>query len=244
MTTDKILQSVRQLEPKYFDIHVDRYRFILKQVSLLNLPKSAKILDVGCFPPHLSAALTKLGHLVYGISFFNEKKTLPRVSKINIENQKLPYQDNSFDLILFSEVLEHLIEYPDNFFSEVYRLLKKEAYFFITTPNAARLQNIALLLLNKNIYPPLPQFQSTHIQDGTIYHRHNREYTLPELNTIFSKYPAMKATASGYFISFSPFRPKNRQDTFLLKIIKTLNYFLMLLFPNKKDTLFMIYQKL
>ncbi len=242
MKTETILQSVSSKQKKYFDIHIDRYRFILKQIEKLNLPKNSKILDIGCFPAHLSDSLSSLGYDVYGVSSFHENVTSSKIFSINIENQNLPFKKDFFDLVLFSEVLEHLTEYPERLFLEVSRVLKKSGYFLITTPNAARSQNILLLLLNKNTYPPLDQFKTTHFQDGTIYHRHNREYVISELSNIYPKKTLILKERST-FVSFTPFRTKNRSDKLSLKLVKIANYFLMMMFPSKKDTLYLLYQK-
>ena len=98
----------------------------------------------------------------------------------NLEVIPHPIKDNSFDIILFSEVLEHLVVNPLKIFSEFQRILKKSGYLLITTPNAARLTNIATLLKGENI------FDLYHPENG-IFGRHNREFTLKELEFILSQ---------------------------------------------------------
>ena len=51
-----------------------------------------------------------------------------------INNNLLPFEDNSFDLVLSDYVLEH-IEKPTEFLSEVKRVLKPGKSFFFRTPN-------------------------------------------------------------------------------------------------------------
>tara|TARA_B110000211_G_scaffold233385_1_gene299455 strand:- start:7721 stop:8386 length:666 start_codon:yes stop_codon:yes gene_type:complete len=53
---------------------------------------------------------------------------------INFEKDKLPYQDNDFDFVLFNAVIEHLYS-PDKILSEIYRILKKDGVLILITPN-------------------------------------------------------------------------------------------------------------
>ncbi len=95
----------------------------------------------------------------------------------NLELSEYPYPDESFDLVLFCEILEHLVVDPLPVFAKLRRVLKPGGLLLVTTPNAVRLQNIALILAGSNF------FDRYHPQNG-VYGRHNREFTLPELDTI------------------------------------------------------------
>jgi len=52
-------------------------------------------------------------------------------SKVDLNNKKLPFKDNSFDVVTISEVLEHL-KYPKEIVEEAYRVAKYVV--IITTP--------------------------------------------------------------------------------------------------------------
>lgn len=221
-------------ESEYFRIHVDRYQFILNQINQLNLSHSAKILDVGCYPPHLFSVLSSEGYDLYGISSTHEPLKLPRIQTLNIETDPLPYKTNYFDLVILSELIEHLVVYPDFPLSQIQRILKPGGYLLLTTPNVIRFQNIILLLLGKNIYYPL--------KPGSPYHRHNREYTKNEISKLL-KSQKFLIKRSFCFITYSPFRAKNRKDGLLVKTVKILNFLLMCLFPGRRDTIFVLSTK-
>lgn len=53
---------------------------------------------------------------------------------IHLQDQNLPFKDNSFDIVWSDYVLEHLNN-PEDSFKEVYRVLKPEGSFFFRTPN-------------------------------------------------------------------------------------------------------------
>ena len=60
----------------------------------------------------------------------------------NSETELYPYEDATFDVVLFCEILEHLIVDPIKAIAEINRVLKQGGYLILTTPNAARLDNI------------------------------------------------------------------------------------------------------
>jgi len=48
--------------------------------------------------------------------------------------ESIPYEDNSFDIVISINVLEHLSD-PEKIFKEVHRILKKDGVFIVKTPN-------------------------------------------------------------------------------------------------------------
>ena len=59
-----------------------------------------------------------------------------------------PVKDNSFDIIILAEVIEHLRISPLRAMKEIYRMLKPGGTLFLTTPNIARLPNIVSLMIS------------------------------------------------------------------------------------------------
>ena len=58
---------------------------------------------------------------------------------VDLNFEKLPYADNTFDIVIVSELLEHVF-YPDNVLTEAIRVLKKNGSFLLTYPNSGALQ--------------------------------------------------------------------------------------------------------
>ena len=56
------------------------------------------------------------------------------VVKLNVE-KRFPFEDNSFDYCLAFNLLEHVYKF-ENVFEEVYRVLKKDGYFYLYVPFA------------------------------------------------------------------------------------------------------------
>src|ERR1700674_1109967 len=57
-------------------------------------------------------------------------------------NNALPVRDDSFDIIISTEVIEHL-ENPRAIFREFYRLLRSNGVLIVTTPNQESVRSIA-----------------------------------------------------------------------------------------------------
>lgn len=96
----------------------------------------------------------------------------------NIEMTALPFETNAFELVLFCEVLEHLTNDPLHAMLELKRVLKPDGRLILTTPNAARLENVSAFVEGRNIYDPYSKYGP--------YGRHNREYTRHELIQLLS----------------------------------------------------------
>lgn len=120
-----------------------------------------------------------------------EKKTQDfTFQHFNIENDRFPYADAGFDLVIFAEIIEHLLNDPCKVLREIKRILKPNGTLILTTPNVARLENITRLISGTNIYDPYSGYGP--------YGRHNREYNRHELDQLlrFEGYePTMSFTA-------------------------------------------------
>lgn len=91
----------------------------------------------------------------------------------NIENDSFPFDNASFDIVLFCEIIEHLLMDPAKVLREIRRVLKPNGQLILTTPNVGRLENVARMLSGANIYDPYSGYGP--------YGRHNREYNKHDL---------------------------------------------------------------
>lgn len=72
---------------------------------------------------------------------FSKDKNGDNISYVLLKNEKLPFQDKTFDLILATEVFEHLPNHKE-IMREIKRVIKKNGYFIISTPNYFNLTGI------------------------------------------------------------------------------------------------------
>jgi hypothetical protein len=88
--------------------HKRRYKNDLRTIK--NYFESGKILDIGSSPYHLIYCLHYLNYDAYGVDIlpehlkqFHTTHKL-KIKKCNIEEERLPFKDNEFGMVIFSEV--------------------------------------------------------------------------------------------------------------------------------------------
>lgn len=134
-------------------------KFLIKNFfsSLISLAKPLKadsILDAGCGEGFTMNKLREngIGKKIEGIEYEKDaidfgKKIFPNLIIKQASIYDIPYGNNSFDLIICTEVLEHL-EDPTKALREILRVSKK--YLIISVPNEP-LFMISNLLRGKNL---------------------------------------------------------------------------------------------
>jgi ubiquinone/menaquinone biosynthesis C-methylase UbiE len=133
-----------------YDKIVGKYRTELEwnyvKSFLENIDTNREILDLGCGTGRISEKLVNSGYNVVGVDFSQislNKATRRTSNKKNSFNpilanvNKLPFADNSFELIISNQVLEHLFPESERelFIKEISRILKPEGSFLITCYN-------------------------------------------------------------------------------------------------------------
>jgi len=140
LTRKKILEVLapvisNEWDAKYLEVSLDRFIQTLKLVPA----KCMKILDAGSGPGHLAILLK----ILYDFDVSCIDVNADYACKLNnlginfevcdLNSDKIPFPDESFDLVLFCEVLEHLLN-PLNALREIRRVLIKNGVLILTTP--------------------------------------------------------------------------------------------------------------
>lgn len=112
-----------------------------------------RVLDIGC----RDGTLTKLyadGNTVVGVDIDADALALAHkhhgfeTHQLNLNVQRLPFADASFDVVVAGEVLEHL-QFPDVAVADIHRVLAPGGMFIGSVPNAFRLRNRLEFLLGR-----------------------------------------------------------------------------------------------
>ena len=115
------VEDAKKHYEKYLKIHEKRFAKIIEHVTSGDVDnKSKSILDVGCHSLILLSTLRDMGYRnVHGIDvpLFIEAFDLDTINRFNLkncdlQNDAIPFEDNKFDIIIMSEVIEHLFFNP------------------------------------------------------------------------------------------------------------------------------------
>src|SRR5215207_2432017 len=155
---------------EYLKVHMTRFT---ETVSLLQtiVQPGMRIIDVGSYGSLVPALknMFKISNITLTEPFQPDKpvsedvylkkarngKQYPfHVDRFDVEDT-FPYADGSFDIVIFTEVLEHLSRDPSHTISEINRITKIGGFLLLSTPNCASTRSILRILRggNPNIYP-------------------------------------------------------------------------------------------
>jgi 2-polyprenyl-3-methyl-5-hydroxy-6-metoxy-1,4-benzoquinol methylase len=147
-----------------------------------------RLLDVGCYGQWIGAYVNLLGYRdVTGIAHgedaglgcdmpvkMGSRDFKLRSDFFDIETDSFPYDDESFDVVVCCEVLEHLVRDPMQVMSEINRVVKIGGQLVFQTPNSASLRTMLRTIAGLQPY-------SYSVYHGVGVDRHNREFTTAEL---------------------------------------------------------------
>lgn len=201
----KIFTGVDKMDELAKQYYEDRY--VAQLTSFPQIPPRSTGLEVGLSGGILALTLKKLykpqqffaiEHPVSAQLYTKEYLKLIKQNNITLKTVDLrtyqyPWKDHTFDFIVVSEVIEHLIpaDLP-GIIGELTRMLKKDGQLIVTTPNIASLLKRVNLLRGKN---PI-EFDLTLHENAT--YGHIREYTMAELTAILQK-AGLKVTKQEYY---------------------------------------------
>ncbi len=98
----------------------------------------------------------------------------------DVEKDEFPYPDGSFDIVIFSELIEHLAINPVWTLSEIHRVLRPDGVVLLSTPNRLSIDRFDAYL--SGVAPMVDKYSPVHGYGA----RHNREYCARELHELFT----------------------------------------------------------
>ena len=166
----------------YFSLSVDRYADYV--AAAMDFSAGSRVLDVGSAPGHVGIALLELGYVLDSVNLNADWRRLypgPEwlgklaVREHDIEGSPLPFPTASFDQVVFTEVLEHIVRRdPVEILRDLLRVLRPGGQLILSTPNVCNISNLFALMCGENVFWPREKFY------GTL-DRHNREWTPSEV---------------------------------------------------------------
>jgi 2-polyprenyl-3-methyl-5-hydroxy-6-metoxy-1,4-benzoquinol methylase len=191
-----VVRGERAGDETYFRNQLGRYTRTVSRIREIR-PEPCRVLDIGSHYLHQSALLSSMGYDVYGIDvdvFADAAFVVRRASQFGVHNstvnalengQFLTGMDGKFDVIVFTEILEHITFNPVRFWRRVYELLTPNGMVYLSTPNAMRpaavLRQFANLARLRGIGISLDE-----IMGNVTYGHHWKEYSAWEIRKYFT----------------------------------------------------------
>jgi ubiquinone/menaquinone biosynthesis C-methylase UbiE len=180
----RLLNEIIPSQDAYLRVHRKRYERTLS-VFLDQKPQPGTLLEVGTsgvFPLALESFFPEIEVHVTDFDVrkaqkgsltihMNDRIRKVPAYRVNLETTPLPVEDEMFDYILCSEVIEHMEQDPMFMLSELNRVLKPGGMLILTTPNIASSSAIHRILNGLD-----PYFYMQYRKAGTL-DRHNYEYS-------------------------------------------------------------------
>jgi 2-polyprenyl-3-methyl-5-hydroxy-6-metoxy-1,4-benzoquinol methylase len=130
------------------------------------------LLDVGCGDGSKTLSIANClkiaPHRVFGMDIDDESlaksRSLLKTTKIDLETDIFPFEDNHFDLVTCHQVLEHLKNYRF-VMDEAIRVTRTDGFILFGVPNLAHLMNRLLLLIGRQ--PMCIELDGSHVRGFT-----------------------------------------------------------------------------
>ncbi len=130
------IMKEQQFNPGILGIFINPFYFVRKElyknISLLGKQIGGKVLDIGCGSKPYQKLFTNTKEYV-GMEFNSPENRKRSSADIFYDSKHFPFENETFNSVIFTQVLEHIFN-PDEFLSEVNRVLKKDGCILLTAP--------------------------------------------------------------------------------------------------------------
>ncbi len=198
-------------------IHERFYKLFLELTQEF---KNPRILEVGAGHGAFTKKLWDKGYDISACDLFPEIFYFNKVQckKVDI-TKKMPYGNNTFDIIIAIEIMEHIHDH-ETFFSESYRILKPKGFLLFSTPNILSLKSRIRFLFSGFYYSfkPLDHKNNDglqHVSALTVdqYNNLGIRYNFKKMDIFIDK----RQSTSKFYLFFIPI-------LWLYCKIKSINY--------------------
>jgi SAM-dependent methyltransferase len=204
---------VSSLGERYEEHHRERrdegdFVFVPERIPLFQaaIGTGKRVLDLGC----RSGALTRHfleGNSVVGLDV--DAAALEKAAALGIEpvqadvEERLPFEDASFDAVVAGELFEHL-QFPDALVAEIRRVLRPGGVVVGSVPNAFRVQSRLRFLRGRP-----PEDDPTHLRmfSPAALRRLLDGFDLVRLSYVGGRYARLHARLLARDLVFSAVRP-------------------------------------
>jgi SAM-dependent methyltransferase len=165
---------------------IEFLRYIFRNAPPGNKPP--RVLDVGAQTGAFAVYAAELGCRVAAVDYGSYSSVFGAMGadhgvdyrQCDVRTQPLPFADNSFDFVTYTDVIEHHSFSPKRILREIHRVLAPGGRLILTTPNHASIYNRSILMFGGSVNDTFDYFFDV-CADEDVYPGHHREYTRGEV---------------------------------------------------------------
>ena len=172
----------------YYRLHRFRFEHLLDAIPA---DAGRRVLEIGVNPGICTEILVRAGYQVSGTDLFPQDRAElwqrlgVEVRRWNIDTEACPYGEGTFDVILMSEVIEHVANPPIDALAEIGTRLRPGGYLVITTPNQfyfkSRMRTLADIVLMRPFDHDKEFKRWAGLKSEARYYTHSRLFTMWQL---------------------------------------------------------------
>lgn len=175
------IEGNKDAEVQYMKSRSYGFNIIIKSIPLL--PKPARLLDIGPTPFTIFIKKNFPEYEVWALDRTNLledrfKKAGIQLKVCDLDNISIPFEDEYFDVVIFTEALEHIFAPPTSVLTEVKRIMRPSGKLILSVPNIAALSKRIRLLFG---ITPLENADIQMQKEWLHGHGHIHEYTRKEI---------------------------------------------------------------
>lgn len=148
---------------------------VSKILELASHPGESTILDLGCGEGYLLSLIPNAQDVV-GLDISNRAlgkakdylKSHPQINLLCGDGQILCFKDNSFDIVICSEMIEHVPD-PKLVIKEIHRILKPNGILVVSIPDEMRIKKIMRIMCYLKLDKLLPGIRKHETYDGFLF---------------------------------------------------------------------------
>jgi len=166
-----------------------------------------RVLDLGCRYGAMTRSYAEGNHVV-GMDV--DREALAEAARLGIETlwadatEPLPLPDETFDVVVAGELLEHL-PFPERTVAEARRVLRSGGFLVGSVPNAYRLRNRLVFLLGR---PPEADPTHLHMFSPTAVLELLAGFEEPELRYVAGRFTPLHHRLFGKVVAFRARKPQ------------------------------------
>lgn len=189
MNQDKVWEHFQTEGLEKFSLSVPRLDFLLRQARKIAGSRKIRVLNIGVGDGWIEQKCMALGWETYALDPI--ERAIARVAAAGVRGkvghiEAIPFDDNFFDIVFCSEIIEHLSrEQIQQGLSEVNRILKREGVLLGTVP------------FNENLF----EGRVVCPDCGSVFHRigHQQSFDTTTLPAVFQNSLKVETVRTEYF---------------------------------------------